>query len=57
MTEIKDATKDLIGGAYTGSEDDEIIYAWQVSPTLPDVLPAPFVLILALTFPSESQLI
>ncbi|KAG9040344.1 hypothetical protein FS837_000767 [Tulasnella sp. UAMH 9824] len=29
MTEIKDATNDLIGGAYTGSEDDKIMCAWQ----------------------------
>ncbi|KAG8892264.1 hypothetical protein FRB99_002842, partial [Tulasnella sp. 403] len=29
MTPLKDATDDLFGGSYTGSEDDELIYTWQ----------------------------
>lgn len=57
MTEIKDATNDLIGGAYTGSEDDKIIYAWQVTLTLPNILSAPCVLIITLSFPLGPQLI
>ncbi|KAG8906468.1 hypothetical protein FRC01_008003, partial [Tulasnella sp. 417] len=29
MTDIKDATEDLIGGSYTGSDGDKITYSWQ----------------------------
>lgn len=29
MTEIKDVTNDILGGAYTGSEGDKLTYSWQ----------------------------
>ncbi|KIO19433.1 hypothetical protein M407DRAFT_30937 [Tulasnella calospora MUT 4182] len=29
MTDIKDPMNDLIGGAYTGSEDDKLTFSWQ----------------------------
>lgn len=30
MTEMKNATLDLFAGSYTGSDDDNLVYNWQV---------------------------